>query len=107
MADWILDMSDAVEAAEQQRVQQDEAATQPATTPRNLDSQVQERPVILPTPPPAPQADRPEYDNQGEQRWSHPAAYYLDYPSERTGTDYHQELEQAQYAHMKLWISSL
>ena len=68
MADWIQDMLDAVESAEQQRVQQDEVATQPATTPRNLDSQVQERPVHLATPPLPPPAQRPEYDRQREER---------------------------------------
>ena len=93
---WIQDMADAVDVAEQQqaqreaqREQQDEVAAQPVTTPRNLDPQVQ---VVFPTPPP-PQAHRPEYDSQREQRWSHPPTYYLDYGSTRTGADYHQEME--------------
>ena len=52
MAHGIQDMTDAVDAAEQ-RNQQDEVATQPATTPRSIDPEAREWLVNLPKPPPS------------------------------------------------------
>ena len=47
------------------------------------------------------QAQRPDYASQTEQRWSHPATYDLEPHTIRTGTDYHQEMEQANLAHLE------
>ena len=37
----------------------------------------------------------------GEEQWSHPPTYYLNYDDTRTGTDYHQVMEQARHAHLE------
>ena len=126
MADqaWIQDMSDAVDAAEQQalqetaaaedaatqlafqqsRVHQEEVPTEPATSPRHLDPEVQERPAFhVQQPVPPPRAHRPDYQAPTEaQRWSRPPTYYYIEPdTTRTGDDYHQDREQAHYAHLE------
>ena len=57
----VVSESEAIALAQQQaqRAQQDEVATQPATTPRALDPPVQEWPVVgVQQPPPSPRAQR-------------------------------------------------
>ena len=117
MADqqWIQEMADVVDVAEQQalqhqaqREQQDEVAIQPATTPRNLESRSSSsRTASCPAvagvqqSPPPPRAQRPDYESRREEQWSQPPTYYFNYDSTRTGTDYHQEMEQARHAHLE------
>ena len=78
---WIQEMADVVDAAQQQalqqqqqeqRAQQEEVPTEPATSLRSilsLDPQAQERPVVgVHQEPPPPQAQRPDYGSQTQQR---------------------------------------
>ena len=88
-------------AYQAQREQQDQVATQPATTPRNLDPPVEERPVAGVQQPPLSRAQRPDYERRVEERWSQPPTYHLTYDTTRTGIDYHQEMDQARHAQLE------
>ena len=81
MSDWIQDWIEDMGQADHHAV---DAAEQ-----RNQE-------VDLHRPPPP--AQRPV-----EEQWilSHPPAYYLQPDTTRTGTDYHQEMEQARLAHLE------
>ena len=87
--------SRSLEVAAEQQAQQDEAATQPALSPRSpeppapLEQEVQERPVVgLRQPPPPPRSECPQYQHRTTQQWLGRQMYEPQYAYDRTGDDY-------------------
>ena len=108
MADqqWIQEMANAVNAAEL-RTQQDEVATQPATTPRTLHPPVHEWPVArVRQPPPPPRAERPDYHQQPAREWREAIPYVVNYGpyivyGHQCEEEHQRDANTARYAH---WI---
>ena len=106
MADsaWMQQMAEAEEAAEQQQVQQDEVATEPALSPRSTEhvvppeQPVQERPVFGLQPAPPPRADRP---HRTTQQWlqRNPQEAELRYYMQQD--DLQHQMEQKRLAHLE------
>ena len=85
MADWIQQMAEVQEAAEQQ-AHQDEVAPQPALTPRTLEENQSDPPPVrewpvegICQPPPPPRARRPDYERRTVANWRHAILYVMNY----------------------------
>ena len=106
---WIQEMADVVDAAQQkalqqqqqeQRAQQEEVPTEPATSPRSIDPPVQEWSVAgVHQEPPPQQAQRPDYQ-QPVGNWREAIPYVVNY-GHQSEEAYQRDADAARCAHLE------